>query len=1019
MRLISAFLLSVCIVSISLSSAGLGDDWPTDRADAARSGYTAEAPHEQPALAWQYRATHPPRSAWPTRRRLVYDRAFRVVAADGRVYFGSSADDKVYALDARTGQVLWTFFADGPIRFAPVVWQDNLFVVSDDGFLYCLDTTSGTLRWKLRGGPRDDMLLGNDRMVSRWPARGGPVVADGVLYFAAGLWPSEGIYIYALDPKTGNVLWCNDTAGGIEMDQPHGGARAKSGVSAQGHFAAAGQTLLVPTGRAVPAAFNRKNGKLRYFHLQANRARGGSEIAVIDGHFFNQGEVFSLKTGEFEAALGLQVAAHPKWIVASMLNRPNMVQAVDRRRLLVEKDSVDRKGRPIKIHVRAPVAWKTKLPLKTIHSLIVAADRVVAGGEGGWVMLDVDSGGILHTEKLDGTVHSLAVAGGRLYASTDRGVISCYDRATGVSPNIVTQPNANPTDQAVDPAMEKAADEIVRQSGVTEGYCVDLGCGQGDLALALARKTKLHLYAVDSDPVNVRAAREKLDAAGLYGVRVTVHQADPAEVPYADYVADLVVSGRSVAEGNEVFAHKTADHLLRPWGGVARWGQPGRMKQITRGPLPGAGRWTHQYADAGNTLCSSDRNVAGGLQMLWFRDTDFFMPNRHGRGPAPLVDQGRMFAEGVDALRAVNAYNGRTLWEYPLKGVLKPYHQEHLMGTAGTQSNFCLGEGRVFLHDGKMCLVLDAATGRRLATIQPPTRPDGKPSVWGYIAYYDGLLYGTLANTKYHVQYRFLRSDMRELYTESIGLFAVDPTTGKVVWTHTPKHSIRHNAIAIGAGRVHLIDRPPALIDTPAFSPKTRKGRDTLKKDGKPEHPPGRLVALDAKTGEPLWRSDKTIFGTLLALNTEHNVLLSAYQATRFRLDSEVGGRMAAHRASDGQPMWDIEADYESRPLLIDRTIYAQPGAWDLMTGRKLAFDFKRSYGCGTLSSSQRMLLFRSATLGYRDLDGPTETFNYGGIRPGCWINVIPAGGIVVMADAASWCTCSYLNQATIALQPR
>jgi len=65
------------------------------------------------------------------------------------------------------------------------------------------------------------------------------------------------------------------------------------------------------------------------------------------------------------------------------------------------------------------------------------------------------------------------------------------------------------------------------------------------------------------------------------------------------------------------------------------------------------------------------------------------------------------------------------------------------------------------------------------------------------------------------------------------------------------------------------------------------------------------------------------------------------------------------------------------------------------------------------------MLVFRSATLGYVDLTGGSGYIeNYGGIRPGCWINAIPAGGLILMADAASWCTCSYLNQATCALQP-
>ena len=31
-------------------------------------------------------------------------------------------------------------------------------------------------------------------------------VADGVVYFAAGIWPSEGIFVYALDARSGEVL---------------------------------------------------------------------------------------------------------------------------------------------------------------------------------------------------------------------------------------------------------------------------------------------------------------------------------------------------------------------------------------------------------------------------------------------------------------------------------------------------------------------------------------------------------------------------------------------------------------------------------------------------------------------------------------------------------------------------------------------------------------------------------------------------------------------------------------------
>jgi hypothetical protein len=127
---------------------------------------------------------------------------------------------------------------------------------------------------------------------------------------------------------------------------------------------------------------------------------------------------------------------------------------------------------------------------------------------------------------------------------------------------------------------------------------------------------------------------------------------------------------------------------------------------------------------------------------------------------------------------------------------------------------------------------------------------------------------------------------------------------------------------------------------------------------------------------------------------------------------------MSAFRASNGNRLWDIEANYASRPILNDSTIYAQPGSWDLLTGQEKDFHFERSYGCGIIAGSKNLLAFRSATLGYRDLLTGEGTVNYGGIRPGCWINTIPAAGLLLVPDATSRCVCSYLIKANIALQP-
>ena len=115
------------------------------------------------------------------------------------------------------------------------------------------------------------MILGNGRMVSRWPARGGPVIRDGIVYFAAGIWQSDGVFLHAIDAAVGRDLWRNDDAGKIYMPQPHGGAMAESGVSAQGYLVATADHLLVPTGRAVPAGFQRRERQFPVLPLAGQR----------------------------------------------------------------------------------------------------------------------------------------------------------------------------------------------------------------------------------------------------------------------------------------------------------------------------------------------------------------------------------------------------------------------------------------------------------------------------------------------------------------------------------------------------------------------------------------------------------------------------------------------------------------------------------------------------------------------------------------------------------------------------
>src|ERR1041385_3381163 len=125
-------------------------DWPMWRHDANLS---AVAPTALPAkLHPQWvREYMPLKPGWPDQAKRQFDLAREPVVQGTTLFMNSPHADAVRALDTRTGEEKWIYFADGPVRFAPVAWQGNVYFSSDDGHLYCLQGDTGKLRWKFRG----------------------------------------------------------------------------------------------------------------------------------------------------------------------------------------------------------------------------------------------------------------------------------------------------------------------------------------------------------------------------------------------------------------------------------------------------------------------------------------------------------------------------------------------------------------------------------------------------------------------------------------------------------------------------------------------------------------------------------------------------------------------------------------------------------------------------------------------------------------------------------------------------
>jgi outer membrane protein assembly factor BamB len=69
------------------------------------------------------------------------------LAESGKFQFLASEDNTFFAINSQNGRILWDFTSGQPIRRAPFVVGNELYLTPDRGGMYCLDTREGTQRW--------------------------------------------------------------------------------------------------------------------------------------------------------------------------------------------------------------------------------------------------------------------------------------------------------------------------------------------------------------------------------------------------------------------------------------------------------------------------------------------------------------------------------------------------------------------------------------------------------------------------------------------------------------------------------------------------------------------------------------------------------------------------------------------------------------------------------------------------------------------------------------------------------
>ena len=110
-------------------------------------------------------------------------------------------------LSATTGEMKWQFLTGAAVTQAANFYEGYVYAASDDGNVYCLKADDGSLTWKYKAAPADRWLISYDRMASLWPVRTDVLVDNGVAYFAAGVFPHDGVYVHAVRANNAQPVW--------------------------------------------------------------------------------------------------------------------------------------------------------------------------------------------------------------------------------------------------------------------------------------------------------------------------------------------------------------------------------------------------------------------------------------------------------------------------------------------------------------------------------------------------------------------------------------------------------------------------------------------------------------------------------------------------------------------------------------------------------------------------------------------------------------------------------------------
>jgi outer membrane protein assembly factor BamB len=408
-------------------------DWTSFRKDIKSTSTSAANIAKKGSELWAF----PSRDVWKTATDVLGHARYIVptapVTCDGiTIYAGS--DGIVRAIDVQTGNDLWTCYTGGSVRIAPTIWKDRVLVGSGDGWVYNIDIQTGEKVWRFRAAPLERKIPVYGSLQSTWPVASGVLVENDIVYLAAGIVNYDGIHVYALDAKTGSLVWQNNNSGHLLPE-------AQTGASVMGHMLINDGKLYLASGTSLsPAIYDITNGTCLNdpAPLERNKsfAPRGWELYLIGDHVVASGKPFY---------------SHPRYDIYDPTVTNKLLHSksgnrdvvwVNQKKIIcyppIKKETLNNS---VKFEgfagYKSPVWGKLDLASEPYweytcnesKAIAVCKNAVVLAEETELIVLDLKDGKVLWTQPLEypPVEHGIAVSrDGRILLTLDNGSIHCY-----------------------------------------------------------------------------------------------------------------------------------------------------------------------------------------------------------------------------------------------------------------------------------------------------------------------------------------------------------------------------------------------------------------------------------------------------------------------------------------------------------------------------------------------------------------------------------------------------------------